>query len=181
MQEESNGSTCAREEMVLRWKRRSQSLSVQGWGTAKNPLCYCILYHLLLGKGSMNRGLIQGYPSMSWMSPQWAQGILRLPLLEELLGTAYEMGDWKQHFCHSAFSREMGPLSILRTRERRYICKCPCSLSSVVWFLSLLGRCVLTGRHQAWKSKCYFFCLHVVNFWLLGFVVEKFEGLADLG
>lgn len=128
MQEDGSGITCASVEKVLRWKRRSQSLSVQEWGTAKSPLCYFILYHLFLGMGSMNRGLIQGYPSMSWMSRQWARGILILRPLR----TACEMADWKQHFCHSAFSREMGPPSILRTRERRYLCQCPCSLSSVV-------------------------------------------------
>lgn len=90
-----------------------------------------LLLHSLsffLGMGSMNRRLIPGYPSMSWMSRQWARGILILRPLR----TACEMADWKQHFCHSAFSREMGPPSILRTRERRYLCQCPCSLSSVV-------------------------------------------------
>lgn len=132
MQEDGKRNTYARMEKALRWQRKSQSLSVQGWGTAKSPLCYFTLYHLFLGKGSINRGLIQGYPSISWMNPQWAQGIWRLPLLEQLLGSVCEMGDWTQPFCHSAFSREMGPPSILRTRERRYLCQCSCSLSSVV-------------------------------------------------
>ena len=125
MQEDGSRSTCARVETALRWQRRSQSLSVQGWGTAKSPL----LLHSLssfLGKESINRGLIQGYASMSHMSPQWAWAILRL------LGTVCEMSDWKQHFWHSALSREMSPLSILRTREKRYLCQCPCSLGSVV-------------------------------------------------
>lgn len=78
MQEDSSRSTCARMEKVLSWQRRSQSLNVQGWGAAKSSLCYFTLYHFFLGKRSINRGLIQGYPSMSWMSPQWAQRILRL-------------------------------------------------------------------------------------------------------
>ena len=41
------------------------------------------------------------------------------PLLEQLLGITCEMGDWKQRFYCSAFSRELGRSSILRTRERK--------------------------------------------------------------
>lgn len=41
------------------------------------------------------------------------------PLLEQLPGTTCEMGDWKQRFCCSAFSRKLGRSGILRTRERK--------------------------------------------------------------
>lgn len=154
MQEDSSRNTCARVETILRWQRKSQSLRrSQEWGTAKSPLCYFTLYHLFLGKGSIHRRLIQGYPSMSWMTPQWAWGILRLPLLEQLLGTVCEMGDWKQHFCHSAFSRAMDPPGILRTREDIFAYA---HVLWAVWFFSLLGRYVLTGRYQAQKNVLLF-------------------------
>lgn len=42
----------------------------------------------------------------------------------------------------------------------------------------LAGTCVLTGRYQAQKKKCFTF---LPNVWFWGFVVEEFEGLAHLG
>lgn len=96
------------------------------------------------------------------------------PLLEQLLGSACEMGDQKQRFCHSAFSRD---LSILSDQgEKRYLCQHPCSLSSVVSLLA--GE---TDRHRAQKHKCVTLLPNVVSFWFWGFVVEEFEGLAHLG
>lgn len=37
------------------------------------------------------------------------------------------------------------------------------------------------NRQTPSPEDCYFFCLNVVSFWFLDYVVEEFEGLADLG
>lgn len=139
-------------------------IEFEGWELCEKPSVASPFVSPFWEEGSINRGIIQGHPSFhgrkfmdeSSVHLEYPEA---LPLLEQLPGTTCEMGNWKQHFCCSAFIRELGCSRILRTRERKdSLCQHPCSLSSLV---SLLReeRCVLTGRHQTQKSKCDFSCL----------------------
>lgn len=175
MQEDGGGITCASVETVLRWKRRSQSLSVQKWGTAKSPLCYFILYHFFWEWGAWIEDSFQGIPAchgwvvsglgVSWYYARWG------------LHVRWLTGNSTSATLHLA--EKWVPQASSGPEREDTFASAP--VLWAVWFLSLLGSWVLTGRHQAQKNKCYFFCLHVVSFWFLGYVVEEFEGLADLG